>query len=717
MKKSMSILMLFFIVLAQSFSLGKTVFSEDNQTKAPSLSFQVSPNPIGSLQEVSLNVNIDSSFNELPNPSMICFDVPSILIRQSSDFKNQILPDYLNWVSTDDDGTNTHVCYQLDPTGQQYFEFSIQFTSDLLLEGQVLPEYDLSATLNEVTTVKDTVKTNSDNLGEPHFAKFRKFATDPVDNLGLLDLNFPNYNTYELIFNRDFSGEFQNVKIKDQLAAGTKLDTTFSGWKEIPGNKDAVKGLRVYQIDETIPAGQENRQYVTEKFANKIAYDEATGIFDVDLGTVSQSISYVVQYAVEVTDGSLGTYTNTATLERDTNILISKTSTEKIKSNGSGKGFFEKSVDKLELFLPDRLLTYMLKIGGVGYSLPKGTIFFDYLPEGVTFKEVNSKTGDGFELVSIEENKVTFKTTKELTNYSEILYFDVEYQGDIFPQTLNNTAYIQKDTGTYYSNTVKTEVKGNQSVILTKSDADNQKVLAGAHFDLYTKSGDVIKSDLISNTEGIITVEGLDIGAYYFIETRAPEGYILDETPIHFEITESQSEPVHVNKFNKAEIVNLGKVILTKTDAVHTDEKLKGAVFRLQDSTGKSIKENLISSEIGEIVVEGLEPGNYQFVETKAPEGYVLDSTPVNFTIVGNSNEIVTVIKKNRLLDTSTGTNNPNPPGPGEKETSETNIPSIPDEKNKIPALGESLNSIGIFLGIATIIIGLALFFSKKKIK
>ncbi|MDW5523893.1 SpaA isopeptide-forming pilin-related protein [Carnobacterium maltaromaticum] len=647
MKKIFSIVMITFILVSQLFSLKDIAYSEESQTRDPYLSFKVNPNPIGSMQLVSLNVGIDSSFGELPNPSKICFDVPSVLIRQSSDFQNQQLPDYLTWLSTEDDGVNTHVCYELDTTGQQYFTFSIQFTSALLLEGAVESSYDFKSTLNDTVISKDTVLINPGTTGDPHFAKFRKFATDPVDGLGLLDLNYPNYNMYELVFNRDFSGEFQNVIIQDQLAAGTKLDESFPGWSEIPGNRVSVNGLRIYQIDVGIPSGQENRKYVTEEFLDAIVYDDKTEVFKVDLGIVPQNISYVVQYAVEVTDGSLGTYTNTATLTKAGSNAITKKSTEKIKSNGSGKGFFEKAVDKTEITLPDRDLTYNLKVGGVGYTLPSGTIFFDYLPEGVVFKAIQSDNNKTFELVSVEGNKVTFKTTKELVNYTENLFFDVSYEGNSFPETLNNTAYIEKDTGTYYSNTVSTLVKRNQSAVLTKKDDVNGQGLQGAKFNLYSESDELVRENLITDENGTIVVDQLAPGAYKFIETEAPDGYILDETPVEFEITTSQLEPIQVTKTNKK---IEGEAILTKKDDVN-GQGLQGAKFNLYSESDELVRENLITDENGTIVVDQLAPGVYKFIETEAPDGYILDETPVEFEITTSQLESIQVTKTNKKIE------------------------------------------------------------------
>ncbi|MHC5811790.1 prealbumin-like fold domain-containing protein, partial [Lactococcus lactis] len=62
-------------------------------------------------------------------------------------------------------------------------------------------------------------------------------------------------------------------------------------------------------------------------------------------------------------------------------------------------------------------------------------------------------------------------------------------------------------------------------------------------------------------------------------------------------------------------------------------QALEGAVFKVIDSKGKSIKENLVSDKEGKVLIENLVPGDYSFVETKAPSSYILNTPKVDFTI------------------------------------------------------------------------------------
>lgn len=63
-------------------------------------------------------------------------------------------------------------------------------------------------------------------------------------------------------------------------------------------------------------------------------------------------------------------------------------------------------------------------------------------------------------------------------------------------------------------------------------------------------------------------------------------------------------------------------------------KKLSGAVFSLFDNSGKEIKSGLVSDINGQITVAGLKPGNYYFVETKAPAGFNFEeAAQYHFTI------------------------------------------------------------------------------------
>lgn len=190
------------------------------------------------------------------------------------------------------------------------------------------------------------------------------------------------------------------------------------------------------------------------------------------------------------------------------------------------------------------------------------------------------------------------------------------------------------------------------SVELTKTDAQTKEALAGAKFRLEKTDGSVISENHETGMDGRFTVKDLPIGEYQFVETEAPTGYQLDETPVKFSITERQGQVVNVKKTNT---LSTGSVILTKVDE-QSKAALKGATFQLQDSNGKTLKEDLSTDGYGKLEVADLAPGDYQFVETKAPTGYEMDATPIEFTITKAQAKAAEVEKTNAKTPLKPGT-------------------------------------------------------------
>ncbi|MCG7336505.1 LPXTG cell wall anchor domain-containing protein [Sporosarcina sp. ACRSM] len=193
---------------------------------------------------------------------------------------------------------------------------------------------------------------------------------------------------------------------------------------------------------------------------------------------------------------------------------------------------------------------------------------------------------------------------------------------------------------------------GTGSVTLAKVDVATDEGLGEAVFSLYrVGETDPIQTGLTTDTAGNLTVNNLEPGDYYFIETTAPTGYVLDATTQHsFTITASQLAVVEVTntKFT-------GSVTLFKKDS-ETDEGLSGAVFSLyQDGEDEAIQTGLTTNADGNLTVSGLAAGGYYFVETAAPEGYVLDGTLRPFTISSTQIANVQVEVANTAISDTTG--------------------------------------------------------------
>ncbi|MCC2248763.1 Ig-like domain-containing protein [Virgibacillus sp. AGTR] len=237
-------------------------------------------------------------------------------------------------------------------------------------------------------------------------------------------------------------------------------------------------------------------------------------------------------------------------------------------------------------------------------------------------------------------------------------------------------------------------------VELTKVDADNSNIsLSGAEFTLEDAEGNILQEGLTTNKAGKLVVDDLKPGNYRFVETKAPFGYYLDDTSIPFTIEKSKTEAdVKLVQLNVENKIIPGSVVLTKVDHSNSDKLLPNAEFKLQDANGKTLKQGLLTDAQGQITVDNLKPGSYQFVETKAPIGYQLDSTPIPFKIEKGQSDLVRLTATNQA--TLSGTDKP-----------EDTTPTY----NKLPQTGEEWLRYLLILGITSIMIGTIVVFRRRK--
>ncbi len=183
------------------------------------------------------------------------------------------------------------------------------------------------------------------------------------------------------------------------------------------------------------------------------------------------------------------------------------------------------------------------------------------------------------------------------------------------------------------------------AVILEKVDSSDKSIkLSGAVFSLHKADGTLVADNLTTNADGILRVDELAIGSYYFTETKAPTGYSVVSKKYSFEIKVGSIEEVAMLQATNEKEIYLGSVILRKTAQENNQKVLAGAEFSLFKESGELVESELITDSRGEIQVANLEEGNYYFVETKAPVGYELSTTPYHFTIKANeTNEVARV--------------------------------------------------------------------------
>lgn len=202
---------------------------------------------------------------------------------------------------------------------------------------------------------------------------------------------------------------------------------------------------------------------------------------------------------------------------------------------------------------------------------------------------------------------------------------------------------------------VNYRIRGN--IELTKVDKDYpDNKLTGAEFEVYADTngnGELDKDDelLGKMTEldgGVYQMKDLLYGKYFVKETKAPEGFLLDDNVYPVSIEENGKTYTVENEAGKGFLneAQKGSLKIVKTSS---DGKVEGFSFRVIGNNGYD--QTFKTDKNGEIIIEGLRIGEYTVSEVndKASSGYIL---PADQKATVKTVETVMVTMHNELRDT-----------------------------------------------------------------
>lgn len=354
----------------------------------------------------------------------------------------------------------------------------------------------------------------------------------------------------------------------------------------------------------------------------------------------------------------------------------------------------------------------------------KGAEFQVYLKSSGSYAKAKESERDN--LICDEYG---FAETKDLPYGTYTVHQTKGWNGTEFIADFD--VFISENNKTYKYLINNASLESYVKIVKVDSETGKQIPYAGAGFQIYDPNDKLVTmtytypevttiDTFYTNSDGyLITPETLPYSkGYSVVEMQAPYGYVLDSTPIYFDITAentTEENGVTIVKTEKKNTPQKGTITVEKTGEIFSNvtssgEKeivyqpeysvsgLSGAVFEIYadenittpDGTVRYTKDTLVDAittgEKGTATSKQLYLGKYRVVETVAPYGTVINPEPhtVELTYSGQ-NEKVT--------NTSTSFTN-------DRQKAEINLTKIleQNEKFNIGSNDEILNvSFGLY--------------------
>lgn len=321
----------------------------------------------------------------------------------------------------------------------------------------------------------------------------------------------------------------------------------------------------------------------------------------------------------------------------------------------------------------------------------KGAEFQVYLKSSGSYSKAKETERD-----TLVCDEYGFAETKDLPYGTYTVHQTKGWDGTEFLKDFD--VFINENCKTYKYLINNAGLESYVKIVKVDSETGKQIPYAGAGFQIYNPKGELVtmkytyptvtKIDAFyTDEEGcLITPETLPYGkGYSIVEVQAPYGYILDSTPVYFDITAentSEENGITIVKTEKKNTPQKGTITVEKTGEIlsnvtaigggYTDENgndialptiyqpeysvsgLSGAVFEIYadedittpDGTVRVKKDTLVATlktnEKGTATSNELYLGKYRVVETVAPNGTVLNKTVnhIELTYAGQNEKV-----------------------------------------------------------------------------
>lgn len=179
-------------------------------------------------------------------------------------------------------------------------------------------------------------------------------------------------------------------------------------------------------------------------------------------------------------------------------------------------------------------------------------------------------------------------------------------------------------------------------LLITKTDADTKKPLAGAKFKVITADGTIVgnaNGEFMTDSNGEILIPNVRPDSYVVTEIQAPTGYEISEEAKTIKVG-TDGGTYQLRFADRA----LNGLVISKIDE-ETREPIKNVTFEVSKMNGERIGTYRTDSD-GKIALSNLESGWYTVIETKAAKGYALDSEPKHIEVKNGKQALLTVTNR-----------------------------------------------------------------------